>query len=177
MTSFVLKIIAMTTMFLDHFGLALFNNVTELNIIGRIAFPIFAFQITEGYKHTKNLKKYFLRLFIFAIISQIPFSLFTSLFTSNISLNIFFTLLFGLICIFICDKVLNSNFYFSKNPTIDILTKKLLVIIISTLIGIFAEICKFDYGFFGIAIIVASKKLSSSIIILFSIFSGIGKKV
>ena len=59
MTSFVLKIIAMITMCIDHVGNAYFHHATFMNLIGRIAFPIFAFQISEGYIHTKNLKKYF----------------------------------------------------------------------------------------------------------------------
>jgi len=76
MSSFVLKIIAIITMFIDHVGYAIFGKFSFFNYIGRIAFPIFAFQISEGYSHTKDLKKYFLRLFIFAIISQVPFMLF-----------------------------------------------------------------------------------------------------
>lgn len=77
-------------------------------LFGRIAFPIFAFQITEGYMHTKDLKKYFKRLILFAIISQIPFMLFLSTFTSPFTLNIFFTLLFGLFAIYIYDKIPNK---------------------------------------------------------------------
>ena len=62
MTSFSLKIIAIVAMFCDHFGDAFFGQFSFLNLIGRMAFPIFAFQISEGYTHTKNLRKYFLRL-------------------------------------------------------------------------------------------------------------------
>ena len=71
MTSFVLKCIAMVAMLIDHTSTAYFGYTTLFNVIGRIAFPIFAFQISEGYIHTKNLKKYFLRLFLFAVISQL----------------------------------------------------------------------------------------------------------
>ena len=104
MSSFVLKIIAIISMFIDHVGYVVFGKFSCFNYIGRIAFPIFAFQISEGYVHTKNLKKYFFRLFLFAIISQVPFMLFHSLISSDFSLNIFFTLLLGLACIFIYDK-------------------------------------------------------------------------
>ena len=65
--------IAIVSMVFDHTGYILFKNFSWMNYIGRLAFPIFAFQLTEGYSYTKNLKKYFLRLFIFAIISQIPY--------------------------------------------------------------------------------------------------------
>ena len=101
MTSFALKIIAMITMLIDHSGDAYFKRTTAMNFIGRIAFPIFAFQITEGYTHTKNLKKYFLRLFIFALLSQIPFWLFESTFTSNFTLNIFFYIILWIISYFL----------------------------------------------------------------------------
>ena len=76
MTSFVLKLIALITMFIDHSGYIIMGSFSYFNYIGRIAFPIFAFQISEGFSHTHNLKKYFIRLGAFALISQIPFSLF-----------------------------------------------------------------------------------------------------
>lgn len=138
MSSFVLKIIAIVSMFIDHIGYAIFGGFSYFNYIGRLAFPIFAFQISEGYIHTKNLKKYFLRLFIFAIISQFPFMLFDSLLTSSFNLNIFFTLLLGLVCIYIYDK----------------LKYKSIAITISIIIGILAEYMHFDYGIYGIAIIL-----------------------
>ena len=102
MSSFVLKVIAIITMFCDHFGDAFIGHTSFFNLIGRIAFPIFAFQITEGYIHTKSLKKYMTRLGIFAIISQIPFILFIRKFINptSISLNVFFTLFLGLLSIF-----------------------------------------------------------------------------
>lgn len=137
MSSFVLKIIAIITMFIDHIGYAILGKFSFFNYIGRIAFPIFAFQISEGYTHTKNLKKYFLRLFIFAVVSQIPFMLFSKLVSNQFSLNIFFTLLLGLFCIYIYDK--------SKY--------KIIGIISAILVGSLAEFSHCDYGFYGVAII------------------------
>ena len=153
MTSFVLKIIAMITMCIDHVGNAYFYHATFMNLIGRIAFPIFAFQISEGYTHTKNLKKYFLRLFLFAVISQIPFMLFSSLYTTSFTFNVFATLFFGLIAIFAYDKLTNTQHAICKNNKLNLIFKQLFGIFIAILIGILAEICNFDYGFFGIAII------------------------
>ena len=107
MTSFALKIIALISMFCDHFGDAFVKHFSFLNLIGRIAFPIFAFQISEGFLHTKNIRKYFLRLGIFALISQIPFSLFSTKFlnSSPFSLNVFFTLFIGLLGIYLFDYI------------------------------------------------------------------------
>ena len=105
MTSFELKIVALISMLCDHTGLVFLGSPTYFNVIGRIAFPIFAFQISEGYTHTKNLKKYILRLIIFALTSQLPFVLFrNSVELTSFSLNIFFTLLLGLLSITIYDK-------------------------------------------------------------------------
>ena len=75
MSLFILKIIGIITMFLDHYHYIV-GGSEILNIVGRIAFPIFAFTLSEGYTHTRNLKKYLLRLFIFAVGIQLPSSLF-----------------------------------------------------------------------------------------------------
>ena len=64
MSSFVLKIIAVVSMLIDHSSYLIFNEFSFMNYIGRLAFPIFAFLITEGYIHTSNLKKYFFRLLV-----------------------------------------------------------------------------------------------------------------
>lgn len=140
MSSFVLKIIACITMIFDHFGYLIYNGkMSYFNVIGRIAFPIFAFQISEGYIHTKNLPKYVLRLFIFALISQYPYMLFHSLISTGFSLSIFVTLLLGLLCIIIYDKS----------------SHKIIGLLISLAIAFIADIIKCDYGFYGIAIILS----------------------
>ena len=138
MSSFVLKIIAVITMFIDHLGYTIFGKFSYLNYIGRISFPIFAFQISEGYIHTKSLKKYFLRLFLFALISQIPFMLFHSIISDTFCLNIFFTLLLGLLSIYIYDKC--------KYKFIGILSCIILALI--------AQFSNCDYGAYGVAIIL-----------------------
>lgn len=75
--SFVLHLIAMFLMLCDHLW-ASFVPIDLLTWLGRIAFPLFAFMIAEGYAHTKNLKKYLLRLLFCALLSEIPFDLFCS---------------------------------------------------------------------------------------------------
>ena len=86
-------------MTIDHIGMFLFPHLTVLRIIGRIAFPIVAYQTAEGYKYTSNLKKYYLRLVLIAGISQIPYSVY-----SGFRLNPIFTVIFGLTAIILWHK-------------------------------------------------------------------------
>ena len=155
MSSFVLKIIAVITMFCDHSGYAIMGGFSGFNIIGRIAFPIFAFQISEGYKHTKNLKKYFERLLIFAIISQIPFHLFVTKFISSESngLNIFFTLTLGLLCMILYDYFSNIENKELNLKLFNIELKKILGIFSVLLVAYIGSLLDVDYGFWGIIVI------------------------
>lgn len=154
MSAFVLKIIACISMFMDHIGYIIFNGTSYFNYIGRFAFPIFAFQISQGYIHTKDVKKYFKRLLIFAIISQIPFMLFRSQITSGFAINTIFTLLFGLAAIYSYDKI-----------------SKVFGVSIALSLGLIAEILKFDYGFYGVIIILLFYMFRKNTILLVSSFS------
>lgn len=100
MTSSTLRIIAMILMLIDHTGSLLFPTLNVLRFIGRLAFPIFAFLLAEGCRNTKNKTKYATRLFIFAILSELPFNLMT---TKNLLApthqNVLWTLLIALLVI------------------------------------------------------------------------------
>ena len=107
-----LKLIAVVTMLIDHTASVLLrNNNTVLfslaghamslyqfmRYVGRISFPIFAFLLVEGFLHTRNVKRYALNLFLFALISEIPWNLEHSGRLLYGSQNVMFTLLLGLL--------------------------------------------------------------------------------
>lgn len=136
MSGFVLKIIACITMVLDHVKLVIPSTQVTFNFIaGRIAFPIFAFLITEGYAHTKDLIKYVKRLALVGLISQIPYGILIKDFSA---LNIMFTLILGLFVITIYDKI----------------EKKYISIPLCLLIIVIGELIQVDYGWFGVALIL-----------------------
>lgn len=70
-----LKGIAAALMLMDHVGAILLPEVPVLRCVGRLAFPIFAFFIAEGYAHTRDFGRYFRRLAILAVVSEMPFNL------------------------------------------------------------------------------------------------------
>ena len=71
-----LKVIALVSMVTDHDAYYLMEHGTLLyevmRCFGRIAFPVFAFLIAEGFRHTRNRMKYFLQLLGFAVVSEVP---------------------------------------------------------------------------------------------------------
>ena len=74
MSALVLKLIACVTMLIDHIGYCT-PGATWMRIIGRVAFPIYVYLMTEGLRHSSNRLRYALRLLLFAVLSQVPFGL------------------------------------------------------------------------------------------------------
>ena len=75
LNSLSLKLLAMALMLCDHLWATVIPVNNWLTAVGRLAFPIFAYQVAEGFFLTHNRKKYLGRMFVFALISEIPFDL------------------------------------------------------------------------------------------------------
>lgn len=100
-----LHILAMLFMLCDHLWATLFPAQQWLTCIGRIAFPIFAFMIVEGYLHTHSPRRYMLRMLVWAFLSEIPFNL---MYGSSIFYpyhqNVLWTFLLSLLLIWLIEK-------------------------------------------------------------------------
>lgn len=138
MSAFVLKIIACISMLLCHIPFVFSQLAIPLIYIGKLAFPIYAFLISEGYAHTKSFSKYLVRLLFFAIISQIPAMLLFEGKNFTLYFNIFFTLAFGLLGIRVFDKI----------------EKKYISYPLIALLAVIANLLGFDYGAIGVLMIV-----------------------
>jgi hypothetical protein len=117
LTSNALKLIASAAMLIDHiaWGFVPFGTVLGqfMHVIGRITAPTMCFFIAEGYFHTHNVKKYALRLGIFAVISYLPFVFFQShSWPPNAKcwgdLNVIYTLFLSLLALWAWDKIKNK---------------------------------------------------------------------
>ncbi len=142
-------------MLMDHTWATFLMDAKWMTYLGRIAFPIFAFQIVEGYLHTSNIKKYKKRLFIFALISEIPFNLLQiSSIIDPFDQNVIWTFLFSIMSI---DAINNIKKYIYDKKHNEIKPKKkILVKSIFTILGftLLSMITFCDYRFFGYCIVL-----------------------
>ena len=101
-----LKIIAVLSMVIDHCAYFLMEHGTPLygvmQCFGRIAFPVFAFLIAEGFAHTRNRARYFITILGFAIISEIPWFLLNGYDGTH---NVMFTLAIGVAALTVFDRL------------------------------------------------------------------------
>lgn len=99
-----LKLMAMAFMLCDHVWATIIHGNDWLTCVGRLAFPIFAFQIAEGYAHTRDPKAYRRRLFLWALISEIPFNMMVGGIIYPFHQNVLFTFWLSLIVIGRIDR-------------------------------------------------------------------------
>ena len=141
-----LRLLAMLFMLLDHMWATVVPGNNWMTYVGRLAFPIFAFQLVEGFYHTSNRQAYFKRLLILALISEIPFNL--MIVSSPIfpfHQNTVFTLLLGLWAI---SEIDNAR----KIRTKPVMAKASFILLTVWLLGLLGFV---DYGWKGVMTVVA----------------------
>ena len=110
-SNFILKLVAIVTMLIDHAAVACYAVIGRqaYNIcrnIGRIAFPLFAFMLVEGFRKTRNRFRYLATLLVLAIISEVPADLvFCTWKYRDREMNILFTLFISLATLMLTDKI------------------------------------------------------------------------
>lgn len=137
-----LKLLAMALMLLDHTWATVWS-VPWFTMAGRLAYPIFAFQIVEGFYHTSDRKRYMKRMLLFALISEIPFNLMVGNgFVYPFHQNVMFTFLLALLLMNWMENSRGS------------LPKYLGVSAVCVVLGFVLGIATFvDYNHYGIFIV------------------------
>ena len=151
----ILQILAYLTMLIDHIAASYeFKGYYDgqplyeiMRGIGRIAFPLFLIFLVNGFQRTSNKSKYFIRIFIFAIISEVPFDLcmFNKLNWGH--QNVGFELIVCFLALLLTEKFIITDRKF-------LITNICFVVGISLLFGIIAIFGNFDYQYIGIPIVL-----------------------
>lgn len=159
-----LKWMAILIMLLDHTAVVFYEPLVQcttmergydvyiaLRCIGRTAFPIFCFLLTEGYFHTRNKARYVRNLVLFALISELPFdlALYDSLCYTQHQ-NVFFTLAIGLMCIWAADTCKAYLIQRKDAPSLISCAKILIAVCGAALAAGFRT----DYGAMGVVVIM-----------------------
>lgn len=148
-SNFDLKILAIITMTIDHIGAIIYPNIDAFRIIGRISFPIFCFLLVEGFKHTHNRFRYFIRLLLFAIITQ---PIYDYAF-NNHELNILFT--FSLSFLLLSSIEFIKKIINKYNKGIEnYLYKTISYLLIYIIFLILSIILNVDYQALGISLVL-----------------------
>lgn len=141
----VLRLLAIVFMLLDHMWATIVPGNQWMTWVGRMAFPIFAFQAAEGYIHTYDFRRYALRLLGFALLSEIPFNLFyAGSIVFPFHQNVMFTLLLGLLAIRQADTLRREEG----------IKRKLIHSLLLLLIGLGGIVTFPDYGLMGVATVL-----------------------
>lgn len=140
----ILKILAAVFMVIDHAGLMFFPYEPIFRIIGRLAFPIFAFMISEGARYTKNKPKYLLTISGLAFICQIVYFVFAN----SLYMSILVTFTLSIITIYALSYFKKCLFTKDSKLTEKILSGVLFVFTVLA-VAFLNQVYEIDYGFFG----------------------------
>lgn len=130
--------IAMISMAVDHIGYAFYPNEPLWRVVGRIAFPVYAYLLVQGYRHTRHVGKYLLRLLFIFAVAQIPYM--ALLHTTE--LNVVGTLLISLTVLWAIDRP----------------SKRVTAAVVAAAAGLLLWV-PFDYGLYGLVLVLVYRYL------------------
>ena len=154
-----LKIIALAFMIVDHIGVTILPNVSEMRIIGRVAFPIYAWCLIVGFYYTRNVWKYMLRILLVGLVSQPLYAV--AMNHAITKPNIFLTLFLGLFALWGIRNRRWGSFIWAP----------LISISLATLLGA-------DYGWKGVVLMILlyaaqdSRSAIAAVMVAFFMFWG-----
>ena len=135
-----LKLIAAFTMLLDHAGILLFPRVQLLRILGRLAYPVFAFMIAEGCRYTKHKLRYFLMVFGLGTACQLVYYFVSG----DTYLNILLTFSLSILLIYILQAVYKEQDWLRQ-----FWRSVLFAVAFAAVYGL-TRLMSIDYGFWGV---------------------------
>lgn len=139
----ILKLIACISMTVDHIGFEFFPNTSIFRVIGRLAFPLFAYFIYEGCLHTRNIRKYFVRVFLLGVICFVGYYIFTGKAYGNVLLTFSCSIL-----VFWSSRILLHAF--QSKAKLSQIVKGFSIFFVSILILIVSDrLLDLDYGIIG----------------------------
>lgn len=140
LNNFHIKLLAAIFMVIDHVGVVFFPNVLAFRMVGRLSFPLFAWLLTQGEQHTRNIERYLIRLLLLGIVSQ---PLYVVALQGEF-LNILFTLMLGVAMLRLGRRYPEQRYWIWAASMVA------------------AELLKFEYGAYGLAIIGLLSQFRSS---------------
>ncbi len=140
----VLKIVAALAMLIDHIGVMFFPDIAVFRIIGRLAFPIFAFMISEGARYTSHKLHHFLSIASLSVICQVVYILAGGF----EPFNILITFSFSILIIYSLNNFKEKLFSLDASLSEKTVSFSVFFAII-LLVYLFSEKIHIDYGFFG----------------------------
>ena len=144
----VLKWIALAAMVADHVGYLVVFPLLEglpglyplyllLRMAGRISFPLFAFLLSEGCRNTRDFPRYLLRLLLFALAAQIPYTLAFGAWAGSVIVSF----LIGAGAVFLYERLKERG------------AGRLSAVILLLAAAVLAELLRVDYGSLGVLLV------------------------
>lgn len=139
------KLLAAAAMVLDHVGYLLFPQITVLRIIGRIAFPIFAFSVFEGCRFTHNKPKYLFQMLALGLLCMAGYFWFTGKVLANVLITFSLS-----ICILYAVARLKTVLFEKKWNAFHVLMGLGFALASFVAAGVVCSVIEVDYGVFGV---------------------------